>query len=77
MEEHEHEGGMEKAAEHADKIGQTKLAADLRNEIRDYENTPVTTASDIYDAIDEVLMQDYDVSLEEVADWIAGQYTLV
>jgi hypothetical protein len=61
---------MEKAATRAQDVGRPELAMQIRKEIREYQETPLTTDADIYNQIDDVLSAAPETSMTQVADEI-------
>jgi hypothetical protein len=61
---------MEKAAAHAQMIGRLELAEQIREEVRQYQNTLITTEEDIYERLDEILASDPTISILQAVDEI-------
>ncbi len=66
---------MAKAAIDAERGGRPELAVQIREEIRGYQETPVTgKVAEIYGLIDDVLMDQPEATMMQVADWIRRDY---
>ncbi len=68
---------MAKAAIDAERGGRPELAVQIREEIRGYQETPVTgKVAEIYGLIDDVLMDQPEATMMQAADWIRRDYCM-
>jgi hypothetical protein len=64
------QGRMEKAAARAEEIGHPELATQIREEAREYQETLLTTETDIYDQIDDLLSAEPEATMIQTVDEI-------
>lgn len=67
---------MRQAVEHSKRIGLTKLAELLLRNISIHETAPELAPSDIYERIDEIMVDKPDVSYREVKGYLLDYYAL-
>jgi hypothetical protein len=65
---------MLKAADRADRVGWSKVADLIREEVKNYENGRAATASEMYERIADCLMDNHNASYESVIAYMAQEY---
>lgn len=74
--EAEWQNSMEDVAVQAQKIGRSKLAGQIREEVRQYQETPITTEEDIYERLDEILARVPNITMIQVVDTIRSDFMI-